>query len=222
MIISHSRKFIFFAVPKTATHSIREVLHYYQAAQDWEQQALFRSNGLENKGLKNTGNSQQLLPIPELARLGHGHISVRQIKPLLDAQLWNDYFKFAFVRNPFDRFVSTCFFLNRDSPGFAANSLVWMKTAIRRERFQQRLLVRPQVTQLVDANGEQVMDFIGRFEALQDGVNLVLAKLELASVKLKRRNPSEHAHYRNYYDAELRELVAEFYRQDLLRFDYRF
>ena len=95
MIISHRHKFIFFAVPKTATHTIREALRHHKDEDDWEQQVLY---------------GEQALPIPEIARLKHGHISAEQIRPHLDDAIWNEYFKFAFVRNPFDRFVSTCFF----------------------------------------------------------------------------------------------------------------
>ena len=41
LIVSHEHKYIFFAVPKTATHTVREALRAHLGADDWEQQVLF-------------------------------------------------------------------------------------------------------------------------------------------------------------------------------------
>ena len=48
MIFSSSRKFIFFAVPKTGTHAVRAVLRPFLGDEDWEQQMLMNRN--ENIG----------------------------------------------------------------------------------------------------------------------------------------------------------------------------
>lgn len=205
MIISHTNKFIFFAVPKTATHAIRQALHVYTGPDDWEQQTLF---------------GEQALPIAEIARLQHGHITVREIKPFLSAETWKSYYKFSIVRNPFDRFVSVCSFFNRNDREFADNPLLWMKTALRRPRFQQRLLVRAQYLQLIDDNGELALDYLGRYEQLQASVDHIFDTLGLDSVTLQAKNSSEHDDFTDYYDPELRAMVAEFYHQDFSLFNY--
>jgi hypothetical protein len=205
LIISHRHKFIFFAVPKTATHTIREALRVHLGHDDWEQQVLF---------------GQQSLPIPQIAKLGHGHITAREIQPHLDAQQWRDYFKFGFVRNPFDRYVSTCFFLNRDDPAFARNARALMKDRLSRPRFQQRVLVRPQYLQLCNANGDLAVDFIGRYEGLQQSYDQICDRIGIPSTNLGSRNASSHAAYGDYYDDELRDKVARFYADDLRVFDY--
>jgi hypothetical protein len=205
LIISHQHKFIFFAVPKTATHTIREALRTHLGSDDWEQQVLF---------------GRQSLPIPQIARLGHGHITVREIQPFLDAQLWQDYFKFGFVRNPFDRFVSTCFFLNREDPDFARSARAFMKDRLPRPRFQQRVLVRPQHLQLCSADGTVALDFVGRCEDLQRSYDIICERIGIPSTELGTRNTSDHENYSSYYDAELRQLVAAFYEDDLRIFDY--
>lgn len=207
MIISHRHRFIFFAVPKTATHAIREALRKHKGPEDWEQQVLF---------------GKQFLPIPEIARLQHGHISARQIRSCLADEVWQNYFKFAFVRNPYDRFVSTCFFLNRNNPAFSDTAVAFMKRAIRAPRFQQRVLVKPQHLQLTDADNRIALDYVGRYETLQASFDEICARIGLPTTDLARRNPSQHAAYVDYYDAELRDLVAEFYAGDLELFDYEF
>ena len=205
MIVSHKHRFIFFAVPKTGTHAIREALRPHLGAEDWEQQVLF---------------GRQSLPIPEIAKLGHGHISVQQIKPYIDAAQWASYFKFGFVRNPFDRFVSICFFLQRDNPDFARSARRFMKQAIERERFRQRVLVLPQYRLLTDADERISLNFVGRYESIQDSYDRICGQLGIPSTDLPRKNPSKHKPWREYYDDELAARVGEFYAGDLRAFDY--
>ncbi len=210
MIVSHAHRYLFFAVPKTATHAVREVLRSSLFEQDWEQQALDSKRG------------QQHLPIAELASIGHGHIDAIAAQTYLETSIWNDYFKVAFVRNPFDRFVSACAFLNRSNPEFAEQPTQWMKHAIRRPQFQQRILIRPQSRQLCDKQGELKMDFVGRYESLQESLDQLLQLLNLPSQQLVRRNASKHKDYQDYYDAELEQQVRAFYQKDLELFSYQF
>lgn len=207
MIISHKHRYIFFAIPKTATHAVREALHHYSADDDWEQQALF---------------GEQSIPIPEIAEIKHGHVSVQQLRPALDQELWRGYFRFAFVRNPFDRFISICAFLNRQNPNFQANSLQWMKMALERPAFRARILVTPQSDLLSDARGKLGVKFVGRYETLQTSLDSIFAQLGLPSVQLKVRNSSEHTHYQEYYDDQLRSLVEQLYYADLQNFNYTY
>jgi len=206
LIVSHEHKYIFFAVPKTATHTVREALRAHLGADDWEQQVLF---------------GEQFLPIAQIAKLGHGHITAQEIQPHLDASQWHEYFKFGFVRNPFDRFVSTCFFLNRSNPSFANSAVAFMKERLPRKRFQQRVLVRPQHLQLCDSGGQLALDFVGRYEDLQRSYDTICERIGIPGTELGSRNASIHSTYVDYYDDELRQLVATFYADDLRIFDYR-
>ncbi len=209
MIISHAHKFIFFAVPKTGTQSIRQALGPHLAEDDWQQHALF---------------GQARLPIPELAALVHGHLSVCDVAPLLPADVWKSYFKFAFVRNPFERFVSAYVFLFRKTicADHSPEQVVGdMKAALLRPRFRQRVLVQPQSRFLEDREGKLAVDLIGRYERLDADFKAVCRQLSIRAT-LPRANPSDHAHYSEYYDGELREMVATFYAEDLRNFGYEF
>ena len=205
MIISHKHRFIFFAVPKTATHAIRQGLRPHLDKGDWEQQTLF---------------GEQYLPIPELAALKHGHVSVREIKPHLTDDIWTNYFKFAFVRNPLERFVSSCFFLNRTNPEFEAQAVTFMRAAIQRPRFRQRVLGRPQAAFLINEAGAIGVDYVGRYESLQTSFDEICQRIGIATYDLRRKNTSQHDKYQKYLDADLRRSVADFYRDDLQLFGY--
>ena len=115
MIISGLHKFIFVAIPKTGTHAVRQALRVHLGPQDQEQVGLF---------------VQRKFSIPALAQIGHGHISLEQLRPHLKPEAWNSFFKFAFVRNPFDRFVSYCAFVTREGDAFQRDPKAGAKLAI--------------------------------------------------------------------------------------------
>jgi hypothetical protein len=210
LIISHKYKFIFFAVPRTATHSIRHALGPCLTPDDWQQELL---------------RKKQTIPIAGIARLGHGHISVSQLKQNVSKDIWSTYFKFAFVRNPYDRFASVCSFLNKNNVNYATYAPEFMKNALLIERFKQRILVRPQTEMLLDEVGVMAMDFIGRYETLQGSWDHICNAIGIKPQALQRQNQSSQTptstRYRNYYDHKLEAQVRDFYLADFAMLDYQ-
>ena len=211
VIVSHAHRFIFFAVPKTGTQAVRQALSAHLEPGDWQQHALY---------------GQARLPIPALAAKGHGHLSVREVAPRLDRDTWDSYFKFGFVRNPFERFVSAYLFLFRNAPAAQAREpkhlTEGMKAALSHPKFRRRVLIVPQIELLTDADGRVPLDHLGRHERLQADFDEIAQRLGLPITPLPVRNATEHEHYSCYYDRALRESVESLYEEDLRRFDYRF
>ena len=205
MIVSHRHRFVFFAVPRTATHAVRAALADALGPRDWRQEAL---------------TERVALPVQPLARLGHGHITLAQAAAHLPGSICRDYFKFAFVRHPFDRFVSLCAMLNRRDPHYSGRERAFMKRAIARPRFRARVLVRPQVAMLTTASGDLGMDYLGRYETLQHSFDEVCERIGLARRTLDVRNAATHGDYRDIFDAELGATVAALYSEDFARLDY--
>jgi hypothetical protein len=204
LIISHRHKFIFFAVPKTGTHSVRQALRAHMCESDLEQVGLF---------------VKKRFPFPEFAGVTHGHINVRQIRAVLGDAVFASYFKFAFVRNPFDRFVSYCAFMGRDG-AFAANPQGYMRAIIAQAKPPYRLLFLPQSDFLTTEDGKLAMDFVGRTEDMQASFNKICAHIGIPSTDLGRVNASSHACYDEYLDSSLRDWIANFYARDFEMFHY--
>ena len=207
MIISHRHQFIFFAIPKTGTHSIRQALRGHLGPQDLEQVGLF---------------IEKRFPFKEFSDISHGHISARQIRPVLGDYVFQRYFKFAFVRNPFDRFVSYCAFMGREGQEFESDPQAFMKFIVQQRQPLDHLLYRPQHEFITDADGRLAVDYVGRTENLQGSYDTICQRLGLPSVTLGKVNSSRHRPYAEYYDTGLRNSVAAVYQRDLELFNYEF
>jgi hypothetical protein len=207
LIVSHRHRFIFFAVPKTGTHSVRQALREHLGPEDIEQVGLF---------------VQKQFPQPELASIKHGHLSVRQVAPVFGAEVFESYLKFAFVRNPFDRFVSFCAFMGRKTGEFERDPQRFMRFVVAEMRPVNHPLYKPQHQMLCDEQGRMRMDVIGRVETMQESYDAICARLGLASAPLGKVNSSSHRPFQEYYDGDLEARVAEVYQRDLDLFGYRF
>lgn len=162
-------------------------------------------------------------PWAELAAIQHGHLSLPQVRPFLGQEAFNGYFKFAFVRNPFDRFVSYCAFMLRGGDLFQRQPRDMMSHFLFGEPPEHHILFQPQASLLVDEDGQTLLtDRIGRVEDLQTSYDEICGELGIPSRRLDRVNESAHGDYRRYYDQALIDGVAERYAQDLDLFGYTF
>ena len=207
MIVSHQHRFIFVAIPKTGTHSVRQALRAHLGPDDIEQVGLFVN---------------KRFPFAPLAQIKHGHLSLEQVRPFIGEQAFAEYFKFAFVRNPFDRFVSYCAFMTRANDAFARDPRAVMRHILYKLRPLDHILFRPQHELLVDAEGHLASDQVGRVEEMQASYDAICARIGIPSAELGQVNTSRRGAYRDYYDPELVEGVAELYRRDLELFGYQF
>lgn len=165
---------------------------------------------------------QRQFPFAPLAALGHGHLSLAQVRPFLDPVLFAQYLKFAFVRNPFDRYVSYCAFVTRDDGGFERDPRGVMRHFMFNDRPTDHLLFHPQHTFVVDETGSLLTDIVGRVEQMQFSYDEICQRLGVPSTQLERVNASRRGDYRRYYTPELAEEVAAYYRRDLEMFGYDF
>ena len=152
---------------------------------------------------------------------------------LADPERFDDYFKFAFVRNPWDRLVSAYLYLQRGGaprrdrgwsrlvqrfPDFDAFVQHWLSP----ENARRSLLFLPQHEFVCDRFGLPGVDFIGRFENLAEDFASVAACLAMPARLPEVNRSPERQPYQEYYTQASRELVAQVYARDLQWFGYRF
>lgn len=140
---------------------------------------------------------------------------------LMNPERYASYFKFAVVRNPWERLLSEYRYI-RNTPDhirhFRVAPLSFEEFCVfqaRRKDAHQHLCVR-------DRHSDCGLDFIGRFETLIEDVNAVCNRLNIKVRALPHLNQSRADDYVDVYDDGLQRFVAEAWRRDIEMFGYRF
>ena len=79
-----------------------------------------------------------------------------------------------------------------------------------------------QLDWLIDSNDRVQMDYICRFENLQEDFNKVCDDIGFPKTELPYYNKSNHLHYSTYYDEETKDIVARRFSKDIEYFGYQF
>ena len=150
-----------------------------------------------------------------------------------DAEYFGDYFRFAFVRNPFGRLVSNYLHKIKDRPIDQIRS-----SYIRHLRFHQGMSFEEFALQVCDLPEEKCdrhyrsmytsidlnnIDFIGRLENLQADFGHVVQKIAGQDAReVGHMNTQGSYDYRDFYSPSLEQKVADRYQKDLQLFGYDF
>ena len=225
-MISHTYKCIFIHIPKTAGQSIE---HFFLNLHglSWENRAplLLRYNPDPLKGPESLAH----LTAEEYTKLGH-----------ISSEKFKNYFKFAFVRNPWARLVSeyryrSCY------KKYTFKEFVLERLPKQDAYSDKYRHIMPQYDFIHDRDGKIIVDFVGRFENLQEDFQTVLQKLSIPTARLPRMNVSlskdieiikkikyllfrktytAQKHWKDYYDRDTAEIVRKIYSQDIKKFNY--
>ena len=199
MIVSHKYKFIFFHNPKTGGSSISYGLKDY----------------IDNKNIKKLKNIDQ----NKRGWQGYLHTDMMHKKMSdFDYSKYDHYFKFAFVRNPYDRLVS--FFAKRNSGPlhfkfksfnlFLLNEFIYLY-----KKKDPNVICQSELL-------NKKLDFIGRFENLNSDIKKINKHLGI-NIKLKKIlvNPNRKK-YITYYNPLSKFIIQKIYSNDLSKFKYKF
>lgn len=149
---------------------------------------------------------------------GGGHETVQDFPEAKDA------FKFAFVRNPWDRFVSAyaCQLLVKDLKDkdafnqFIYDKFMPMEFPIYGVFWRHFL---PQWYFLLDDNDRIGVDFVGRYETLHRDWEYICTKLGVAA-PLSHLRRVDHMPYKDYYTFDNWSIIGRLYERDIRLFGY--
>ncbi len=163
--------------------------------------------------------------------------------PLEDVRRYEDYFRFCFVRNPWDRVVScyvekikqdpeytTPFFRNGVFVGFLDYGV--FRAGMSFERFAEAVAgipdreadrhFRSQATFVTDDAGQLLVNFVGKLEQSETDFPHVLRRLGRDTSAVPHLNQSSHGDYRSFYTPRTLELIRRRYEKDIELFGYDF
>jgi hypothetical protein len=167
------------------------------------------------------------------------HLTYKQMikSGLLTQKEFNQCFKFAFVRNPYDKLVSTYFFIGHKYFESFESFIRFLQVGGEPDKFPSRWsrlagfewflehpLCKPQHEFICDKDGKLMVDFQGRFENYTKDLISVLDELGITHSKktlLQKVNTTTHDKYRTYYSQQTKKIVKSIYKKDFEIFDYR-
>lgn len=153
---------------------------------------------------------------------------------------FDSYFRFAVVRNPWDRLVSEYHYRVQHTGGHfpylipepvpTDPSFDWFvrrleSVDLSRLRHVEGCHLYPQSAYLYSADHRLLVDLLCRFETYGADVRAALERagcLSAGADPLSALNTSRHAPYQAYYCRVTRELVGRRYKEDVERFGYKF
>lgn len=205
MIVSNRRNFVFVHIFKTAGTSIKRALRRH-AMPGWQEPM--------NQLLKRIG-------VPQFGPQHYpDHMTAGELIEQISLEKFNSMYSFAFVRNPWDWELSHYKYILKH-PRHQVHQEVQRLGSFRQYvRWRCDGKFRSQRSFLT-YQGQQVVDFVGRFETLDADFQSVARQLDI-SPKLKRLNRTRPTVYQRHYDPQTAALIAEAYREDIESFGYRF
>jgi hypothetical protein len=211
MIVSFDKSFLFVHVPKTGGTSMRCVLaaHAHDADKFWTNRLLNAVGIPINYCLGDYRHYRFRI-----------HDPIRRAEKAYPPEVFERLFKFAFVRNPWDLLVSYRNFICAKPEHKRHRRVVrlsfeeYLEFAIAKGIGRQR-------PHLTDRNGRLLMNFVGRFENLQQDFQYVAQRLQIAT-KLPHTNRSKGRDYREYYTPRTRNWVQDAYGDEIAALGYDF
>ncbi len=173
MIISHRHRFIFVKTRKTAGTSIERFLNQFLGPDD-----VIRGGGERNfAGRWNPMAELVHHPDPPNVKLTlkqwrvrnryYQHMPAWRLRDRLGRSVWDSYFTFCFERDPWEKLVSFYWWRTRDMTA--------------RPDFETWVRATPNLSAwpLYTIGDRVAVDFIGRYESLEDDLAQVMARIGL-------------------------------------------
>lgn len=207
MILSEY-KFVFVHIPKTGGSSIESVFGYNL----WDKNAF----------ADNYYNLDLALGFCPKRKKYLQHLTMNEIESFAKNKI-DGYFRFAFVRNPWSRAVSDYLFYTR---GQTASFKDFLLTP--NDRISNNVKIDPshlieQHRFIYNENNNLMVDFVGKFESLQEDFNIICDQINYPRTKLPHNNKSLHnGSYKSYYNQETYDIVNQKFAKDIKLFNYNF
>ena len=219
MLISHSHAFIYMKTLKTAGTSVEIYFQNaclpptYPPIHTHEVQETVTVAGIIGRRLGQPGMTW------------YNHMSAKVICAEVGERIWNRYFKFCVVRNPFDKLVPYWWMYRtpEERQCFQETGFSLIRSEFSRWVLASAYTIVDRDKYLID--GAICVDYFIRFECLLEGIKEVCQFVDvpfepgrLGSFKGHYR--ADRRHFSDYYDPEAAHIVEEAFAWELQHFGY--
>ena len=154
------------------------------------------------------------------------HIAVKDVITKLGQEVYNEYFKFAFIRNPWDRICSFYHYLMERRHKYFPASRGGTPIPGAPKKFdnlndfiespwEKWNSVKPQYS-FFNENTH-----IGRFETLEQDFSFIMDKIGIQA-NLKHYNKSVKCRCQDLYNEKSKNIIANLYKTDIDKYNYTF
>jgi len=149
------------------------------------------------------------------------HWTLSDWKRTLGPEVFDEYFKFAFVRNPWSRAVSDYLFYTQGKTVTFKDFLLKPNECMPNQIDPAHLMEQHHF--ICDENNNLMVDFLGRFESLQQDFDIISDRINCPRQQLPHNNKScLQGSYKSYYNQETYDIVKQKFAQDIKLFNYKF
>lgn len=162
------------------------------------------------------------------------HFKLWQYQMILTGEEYKSFFKFCFVRNPWDRVFSAYRFIRQGGFSRIRGEMFeeFIKPYISFEDFvlnglsnaikNSCLLFEPQYRFVCDSNENIAVDYVGHVENLDHDLQRICQILKIDSVELGHFNRADGGvrKFENHYTREMIDKIRDLYQKDIRIFSY--
>jgi len=225
-MISHKYKCIHIHIPKCAGTSIEKALGHFDGhlgrnGQDHRTIRMIEQPWLTQHSLKSFSNVKEIF-----RKIRHKIITKTNPKnhETVTAEQFKKYFKFTIVRNPYSRVFSWYNNVIRDDiqlKYYGISKDIEFTEYLKR-CLKKSYMMKQQVCWLKNFKGKINLDYVGRFENIDDVFQKISKNLYIEKIFFPHEKKSPKIDYKKYYDDFSIDLVSKFYKEDLEIFNYKF
>jgi hypothetical protein len=227
MIVNHQYKFIFLKTRKTAGTSIEIALSRFCGPNDVVT-PITPGDEVKRQELGYRGPQNYHIPLyryrlsdwralmrERKSKKFFNHAPAWYVRQYLGKKIWNGYFKFCFERNPFDKAISAYYWYRRPRNG-EEDFDGYLRLPSERERLTN--------WGIYTLNDEIVVDYVGRYERLNEDLGFVIQQIglpgQVALPLAKAGIRPDRSHYSQKLSAYARGHIESICAREIDAFSY--
>jgi hypothetical protein len=229
MILSHHHHFVFLKTNKTAGTSMEIALAKMCGPDDIitpvspKDEALRKSLGIRgpqnySPAFSKYSRRDWFTAVRRLKRKRfYNHMPAREVKQLVPPDVWQNYFKFCFERNPWDRMLSLYAWRCQTEPKPTLGEFIDSRAA--------RDLTRRGI-EVYTIDGQVVVDRVCQYENLDAELQFLRERLGLPEPLIlphaKASHRTDRRHYREIFQPHEADKIKALFRREISLFGYTF